>query len=484
MATALTAQLPAPGSPLVAWLEEPALTDWQGLARFDRTLTRHEFEVRLDGVFDPSHALRPYLRIANDAVAIYASSARDKEPLVVVHFAPNPAARIHSPVTFRSPTEFLGSRIHAADRPLAGMRIVIEPADIGGRWAEMEDRSVDFPGYGRINEGDHNLAVALLLRARLAGLGAEVFLVRDRAEPVLSAQAPALLAEISQALRQKPAALPDAFFERAKGFRLEDPRQFAAAAGLLLTKTLETHARAMVVRRSFQPDLTIVLQHNATAESTHGGLTKTNRNIFFVNGAYSEDELRQPAQRLRMLTKLLENVTPIEAAVAALISRRFEARTGFPPVGYGNSATTRRVVEGNDYVVARNLAFNRTHDGPVVVTEPYFMNQPDTLVRLLAGDFPGERIIAGRLRTSIYREYVECVTEGILDAYVRLPVPVRRERPQRPSSPQASRREEENGMGSPCHPGLSEYPGDVLPLPASSCPLERAAGASRCARTG
>ena len=409
------------------------MIDWLGLARFDRSLTRREFEIRLDGVFDPSHALRPYLQIGNDAVAIYATPARDKAPLAMVRFAATPPARIHAPVTFHSPAEFLQNRVHAADRPLAGLRIAIEPADIGGRWAGMEDRSVDFPGYGRVNEGDHNLAVALLLRERLAGLGAEIFLVRDRAEPVLVEQAPALLAEISRALRQKPAALPDAFFERAKGFNLEDPRQFAAAAGLLLTKTLETHARAMMIRRSFQPDLTIVLQHNATAESTHGGLTKTNRNIFFVNGAYSEEELRQPAQRLRLLTKLLENVTPIEAEVAASISQRFNARTGFPPVEYGNSATTRRVVSGNDYVVARNLAFNRTHDGPVVVTEPYFMNQPDTLVRLLAGDFSGERVIAGRPRTSIYREYVECVTEGILDAYGRLPVPARRERPQRPS---------------------------------------------------
>ena len=38
-------------------------------------------------------------------------------------------------------------------------------------------------------------------------------------------------------------------------------------------------------------------------------------------------------------------------------------------------------------MVARNLAFNREHDGPVVVTEPYFMNEHVTLQRLLAGDY-------------------------------------------------------------------------------------------------
>jgi hypothetical protein len=68
-------------------------------------------------------------------------------------------------------------------------------------------------------------------------------------------------------------------------------------------------------------------------------------------------------------------------------------------------------------VVARNLAFNREHDGPVVVTEPYFMNQRETLERLLAGDYPGRRRVAGAVRESIFREYADCVASGVLDAY-------------------------------------------------------------------
>jgi hypothetical protein len=428
--------LPASASTgaLIALLEEPAAADWRALARFDRTLTRHEFEIRLDGIFDPSHALRPFLSVGNDAVAIFASPTHEREPLVVIHFATTTTARTRLPVSFRSRAEFLQLQSSVPAKPLTGLRIALEPADIGGRWAEMEDRSVEIHGYGRAKEGDYNLIVAQLLRERLVALGAEVFLVRDRTEPILAARAPVLLNEIREALRQKPSTLPESFYERAKGLRLEDPKDFEAAAGLLLTKTLETHARAILLRQSFQPDITLVLQHNATAESMKGGLTKTNRNIFFVDGAWSAEEVRQPAQRFRLLTKLLEDVTPIEAGVAVAISHRFKAKTGIPPVEYGDSATTRRVVRGNDYVVARNLAFNRSHDGPVVVTEPYFMNQADTLTRLLAGDFPGERVVAGKKITSIYREYADCVMEGIVDAYARPPAPVRRTVPQRPNA--------------------------------------------------
>ena len=68
-------------------------------------------------------------------------------------------------------------------------------------------------------------------------------------------------------------------------------------------------------------------------------------------------------------------------------------------------------------MVARNPAFNREHDGPVVVTEPYFMNEPVTLQRLLAGDYKGTRLVAGRERESIYREYANAVAAGLVDAY-------------------------------------------------------------------
>jgi hypothetical protein len=70
-------------------------------------------------------------------------------------------------------------------------------------------------------------------------------------------------------------------------------------------------------------------------------------------------------------------------------------------------------------VVARNLAFNREHDGPVVVTEPYFMNEPVTLQRLLVGDYGGTRVVAERQRGSISREYASNVTAGLVDAYSR-----------------------------------------------------------------
>jgi hypothetical protein len=47
------------------------------------------------------------------------------------------------------------------------------------------------------------------------------------------------------------------------------------------------------------------------------------------------------------------------------------------------------------------------------------MNQPVTLRRLLAGDYRGTKLIVGKARRSIYREYAEAVAQGMVDAYAK-----------------------------------------------------------------
>jgi hypothetical protein len=415
------ARLTASGGPsqqeLAELLGDPAPAQWRELSRFDLALTRRDFESRLDRVFDPGRGLRPYLRLGEDELAVFGAPGEAGAPAAVVRFAASRGEVRPPPVGFRTPERFRGLAAPPGAGPLSGLRVAIEPADIGGRWARLEDRSVEFAGFGLVNEGDLNLLVGRLLAERLSQLGASVFLVRDRAEPVLAVRPQDLGPLAEDVMINRPWLLPESFRRMTASLPAGSPRRLEVAEDMLLTKTLETRARAALVRGSFQPDITIVLQHNATPDSTEGRLNPVNRNIFFVNGAYSPEELGEPEQRFRLLTKLLEDTTPTETAVAAAIAARFRKVTGFAPVLYGNSASTRLVVPGDPYVVARNLAFNREHDGPVVVTEPYFMNQAQTLARLVAGDYAGERVVAGKYRVSIYREYAGCVADGLLDSY-------------------------------------------------------------------
>lgn len=297
---------------------------------------------------------------------------------------------------------------------------MIEPADIGGKWGGWDDRSTFYRGYGRIQEGDLNLTVAKLLEQNLRQLGAKVFLTRRSAEPVATYDPQRLDEETREILARQSYTLPPAFYQRAGNLPRNSARRFQIAKEVLFTKVIEQRTRAAEARDHFKPDLTIVLQHDASPGSARGKLVGANRNIFFVSGAYQAKELRSdPHQRLRLLTKLFENVTPTETTVAVRIAARFQAVTGDSPVRYGNSANTRTISGGNAFVVARNLAFNREHDGPIVVTEPYFMNEPVTLQRLLAGDYEGTRLVAGSPRGSIFREYANTVAAGLADAYSR-----------------------------------------------------------------
>lgn len=393
-------------------LRDPSQEDWKSLSRFNATATRAQFEERLRDVFDPFGGLSPFLNITDSEVTVF-SDTNHSLSVATIAFAANDQIRSPSH-SFRWPAAaFNGWQ----GRPLEGLKIVLEPADIGGQWGAMEDRSTYYKGYGRVQEGDVNLLVSRILRLRLIQLGADVYVTRSDAEPVCGLDVSDVSPIVPRILSGRPYILPSAFRSRTRDVSRSSADYQRIAAEVLLTKTLETRSRAENASRAIRADITIVLQFNATPTSGRTRLTSSNRNIFFVEGSYTAKELSNDArQRLKLLTKLFENVTPTETRVAACIAGRFLEATGFPPVLYGNTAVTRATAAG-PYVVARNLAFSREHAGPVVVTEPYFMNQPLTLQRLLAGDYEGEKVIAGIPCASIYREYAEAVAAGLIDSY-------------------------------------------------------------------
>ena len=69
-------------------------------------------------------------------------------------------------------------------KPLAGLRIAIDPGHIGGKWAKMEERWFQIGKGKPVTEGDMTLRVAKLLEDRLKKLGAEVRLTRTGTSPL------------------------------------------------------------------------------------------------------------------------------------------------------------------------------------------------------------------------------------------------------------------------------------------------------------
>ena len=75
-----------------------------------------------------------------------------------------------------------------------------------------------------------------------------------------------------------------------------------------------------------------------------------------------------------------------------------------------------RVSDG-EFVWARNLLANRLFECPVIFLEPYRMNNEEVYARVQAGDYEGEREVAGKLRKSIFREYATALVTGLREYY-------------------------------------------------------------------
>jgi N-acetylmuramoyl-L-alanine amidase len=399
----------ATGSPAL-----PTPNPWFGIDLYQGTLTRQQFEQKLHTLYDPFSAFTPYLDINDSRVIVYPSTKERKLPQFVLNFAsPNDP---HAPSRwFRTPAEFR-QESHPLDKPLNGLRIAIDPGHIGGAWAQMEERSTRYNGSAPVQEGDLNLITARLLKKQLIDLGATVYAVRDSTEPVTPYRPADMLEEAREMLVAHSAhstnlrALPSDKINLLFGSRVMQLAEF------LFYRCSEIVERGNRIRNNFVPDITVTLYIDATPGSGRGHLTSANANIFFVHGAYTKTEMTDPEMQRRCIYKMVEGSSDIESEVASDIANVFAKKTGYGPVKYGDSSTTRKVSD-NPYVVARNLAANREYDGPVVCTEPYFMNNHTAYQRFLAADYDGERKFDGKNYTSIFREYADCVAQGLVKAY-------------------------------------------------------------------
>lgn len=385
---------PGPASTLSALAPEPA---WERLERFADTLTAADFRESLERVYsDGTPAWESVLRLPSDGGG--------RPRVEVTNWSGDPGAA-------RQTVSLLGTRPpmrywrEAADlppspdptgRPLEGVKIAIDPGHIGGAWARMEQRWYQLPDEGTaVMEGEMTLTTAQVLKPALEAMGAQVFLVRTTTEPVTATR-------------------PDDFLSLAPS---------APQAELYFYRKAEIRARADKVNQQLQPDLVVCLHFNAEPWGEPGQVTfvETNHLHLIVNGHYDKTELALDDVRYEMLERVFQRSEREELRLADAVAKSLAASTGLPPYDYGAGhmvGNAHRPLAENPYVWARNLMANRLYQCPVVFTEPYVMNNREVYERVVAGDYDGERLVAGRMRQSLYREYAEGVAAGLKAHYV------------------------------------------------------------------
>ncbi len=373
------------------------MPDWKSLERYQKTITREDFEHLLTQVFTTSEVWKNFIQIDDEMARIKTRSA-DSDEMFELRFA-KPGMASAVPREWRTTAELPPS---PAGKPLDGLKIAIDPGHIGGEWAKIEERWFVVGDGKPVAEGEMTLQVAKLLKPQLEALGANVSMVRELLEPVTS-QRPENLQAIA----------------KDSGDASSSPFALQKLAERLFYRTAEIHARADLVNEQLKPDLVLCLHFNAEGWGNPLQPAMIDRTHFhlILNGGYTDDEVMLTDQRFEMLRKLLQRTHEEEVAVGSNVARVFAQISGLPAYTYNLERKNVREIPGQPYLWARNLLANRLYNCPVIFMEPYVMNSSIDYARIQAGDYEGLREIDGKMQPSIFREYANALAESLAVHY-------------------------------------------------------------------
>jgi N-acetylmuramoyl-L-alanine amidase len=370
--------------------------DWNILQRYADSITATDLTRLLQQVYVPDGSWRQWIAISPTQAVItpHVGATPITLPLAPPGSPPNAPPRFWKGRMERSPLP---------GKPLAGLRIAIDPGHLGGSFAQMEARWFRIGHSRPVEEGEMTLIVAKLLKERLEAMGAEVWLTRTKNGATTSLRPQRLKNAAVGSLQETGIAPTDHRVE------LEAERLFYRIG--------EIRNRARLVNERIRPDLVVCLHFNAEewGDPAHPKLTEKNHLHLLLSGDISGGELMHEDERYTMLVKLLGGTHAEELGASESVARSLAAATGLPPFLY--HSTNAIPASSNPYLWVRNLLANRLFECPVVYCEPYVMNSRPVFNRIQIGDYSGRRNVGGVTMPSIYREYADAVAQGLADYY-------------------------------------------------------------------
>jgi hypothetical protein len=387
---------------------------WDILEHYQHTITHDEFAHLINEVYC-THGFAPDLIQINDDGARILMN-REAQKSFTLRFAADNASRKPVPRLWRPAKSLSPAK---RDKPLAGLKIALDPGHLGGKWAKMEERWFQVGDNRPVHEGDLTLRVARLLATRLRDLGAKISFVRGTDEPT-TGKRPDDFRELARKILIKN-GVPQPRADVLDSTDPEKEKTIRWQSEILFYRYSEIRRRAALVNFKLHPDLVLCLHFNAEGwgDPTSPTLTDTNHLHLLVNGSYLAEELEFDDERFEMIRRLLSRAYEEELPLADTIALAMARETGLPPYAYPTTNSTTKV--GNSgYVYARNLLATRLYRCPVVYCEPYVMNSKDVFARIQAGDYEGTRKINGIERKSIFREYANSVADGLVDYYSKV----------------------------------------------------------------
>jgi hypothetical protein len=384
---------------------------WDVLPRYNNTITRDEFAHLLTDVYCTHGYSDSMFQISDNEVKILTNEA--SQSFSTVRFAQTHQQQRSVPRLWRTVKSLPAT---SPARPLAGLRVALDPGHLGGPWAKMEERWFQVGSSAPVTEGDLTLRVARILAPQLRELGAKVLFVRNNTEPV-TPRRPDDFRELARRILIRN-GVPQ---PRPEVLDPNDPAKEQSVrwqSEIVFYRYSEIRRRAVIVNTRLHPDLVLCLHFNAEGWGDPASpiLIDNNHLHLLVNGSYLKDELDFDDERFEMVRRLFSRVYDEELPLADTVAASLAHDTGLPAYQYPTTQTTTKV-GSTGYVYARNLLATRIYRCPVVYCEPYVMNSRDGFARIQAGDYEGTRDVNGIQRKSIFREYADGVTNGLAEYY-------------------------------------------------------------------
>ena len=389
--------------------DELEVPDLDALKRHAGQVPRSTFEAQLRRFADPHGVLAAFIRIDAERGLLLPDPVL--APDVAVPFAPEPeppgpqpaacsgdtcAGRLVSPVHPERPyrparrAELLAAA--APDRPLAGLRVALDPGHAGGAFGVLEERHVAYrpaPGAREIviQEGDLTLRTAFELRRKLAARGAEITLTRDAPGMVHPFPLHAFRPFAERLLRH--VVLDPQYAQLERRLSAEDRLRLHAALAVFAVKKQNRFEslrwRAGAASRA-GPDLVLSIHYDAAPFPT--GERGPQQVLAMVSGFPDAGRLYNPLYRYRALEAAFA-VDDFDAAahLGALCVRTMSERLGFPVASenrYPDHLPIRDVHGRQLGVDAWDGAILRYVDAPAVLTEGPYVNERDEMERLEA----------------------------------------------------------------------------------------------------
>jgi hypothetical protein len=384
---------------------------WKVLEKYQETITRDEFKRLIEQVYCTHGQPADMISVGDNSARIL--MRRQPETYFTLRFAPDDDARAQVPRLWR-PAPDLSSA--PPGKPLAGLRVALDPGHLGGSWAKMEERWFQVGNTLPVTEGDMTLKVARIVAPALRQLGARVSFVRNSTEPITPLRPDDFKELARKILIRNGVPAP-----RSDVLDPADPEKehtIRWQSEILFYRYSEIRKRAVLVNTKLHPDLVLCLHFNAEGwgDPKNPILIDHNHLHLLVNGSYLEQELELDDERFEMIRRLLSRAYDEELPLAESVAATMAQETGLPAYQYPTDSYVTKVGTSG-YVYARNLLATRLYRCPVVYCEPYVMNSRDGFERIQAGDYEGTRPFNGVERKSIFREYADGVVSGLVNYY-------------------------------------------------------------------